>query len=529
MPAAEIGVSARAARRRNYARWRALSLSLVYVVFALHVLHWKLSGKTLAPLELNEVMYTLELGIITAGFLFMSALVVGAMVFGRFFCSWACHIMVLQDLCAYLLRKLRIPLKPVRSRLLLWVPPLTAFYMFLWPQVVRMWRTRAFPTFHLATDADGWASFTTQHFWRNLPGPGIIVLTFLTCGFVVVYLLGSRSFCTYVCPYGAVFGLADRLAPGKIRLKGTCRQCGTCTSVCTSHIRVHEEIDRFGMVVNPACLKDLDCVGACPHGAIGYGWGKPSLLTSLRGVGRFGVPYDFSLREELVMAGVFLTVLLSFRGLYGQIPFLLSLAFGAIAAYATVTALRLAREPNVRLANRFLRERGRLTPAGQAFTVLMAAATLFVAHSGWIRYHEFTGLRLAEAAMHAPHETLSTDAEASRTIVRTEVRGSISRGVTRNPAPLELARAARAHLLTADRWGLFDNAYVERSLVGVSLRLSDPESAVVYAKRFLRRYSGDAGIRFSYARALDALGRKQEAEEQLRLVIKTTNGNPHQQ
>ena len=65
--------------RRNYARWRALSLSLVYVVFALHILHWKTSGKTLAPLELNEVMYTLELGIITAGFLFMCFLVLGSL------------------------------------------------------------------------------------------------------------------------------------------------------------------------------------------------------------------------------------------------------------------------------------------------------------------------------------------------------------------------------------------------------------------------------------------------------------------
>ncbi len=84
--------------RRSFAKWRALSLSLVYLVFAAHIIHWKVTGKTLAPLELNEVMYTLELGIITAGFLFMCFLVFGTLIFGRFFCSWACHIMVLQDL-----------------------------------------------------------------------------------------------------------------------------------------------------------------------------------------------------------------------------------------------------------------------------------------------------------------------------------------------------------------------------------------------------------------------------------------------
>ena len=100
------------------------------MVFTIHIIHWKLTGRTLAPLELNEVMYTLELGIITAGFLFMCFLVLGTLIFGRFFCSWACHIMVLQDLCAWLLRKFGIRQKPVRSRLLLFVPPLTAFYMF---------------------------------------------------------------------------------------------------------------------------------------------------------------------------------------------------------------------------------------------------------------------------------------------------------------------------------------------------------------------------------------------------------------
>ena len=112
--------------RRTLAHWRAFSLSLVYVLFAIHIIHWKIKGTTLAPLELNEVMYTLELGIITAGFLFMGALVLGTLFFGRFFCSWACHIMVLQDLCAYLFRKVGIRAKPIRSRLLLWVPALTA-------------------------------------------------------------------------------------------------------------------------------------------------------------------------------------------------------------------------------------------------------------------------------------------------------------------------------------------------------------------------------------------------------------------
>ena len=122
---------------RSYGRWRAATLIGVYVLMTVHVLHWKITGKTLAPLELNEVMYTLELGIVTAGFLFMALAVLASAIFGRFFCSWGCHILALQDLCAWILGKLRIKPRGIRSRLLAWLPLFAAFYMFAWPQVAR--------------------------------------------------------------------------------------------------------------------------------------------------------------------------------------------------------------------------------------------------------------------------------------------------------------------------------------------------------------------------------------------------------
>ena len=145
-------------RRNKFARWRAASLLLVYILMAIHIAHWKISGKTLAPLELSEVMYTLELGIITAGFLFMIAAVIATAIFGRFFCSWGCHILALQDLSAWVLRKIRIRPRPIRSRILLWVPIIAAAYMFVWPQASRIASGRPMATLHLAADADGWAS-----------------------------------------------------------------------------------------------------------------------------------------------------------------------------------------------------------------------------------------------------------------------------------------------------------------------------------------------------------------------------------
>ncbi len=473
-------------RRRSFPRWRALTLSLVYVVFAIHIIHWRITGKTLAPLELNEVMYTLEAGIITAGFLFMCFLVLGTLLFGRFFCSWACHIMVLQDLCAWILRKLHIRQKPIRSRLLLWVPALTAVYMFIWPQILRAWHSKSLPTFRVLTDKEGWASFVTDNFWRNLPSAPVIILTFLVCGFLIVYLLGSRTFCTYVCPYGSIFALADRFSPGRLRVKkDKCQQCGTCTAACTSGIRVHEEVNQHGFIVNSACLKCLDCLSVCPQGALSYKFMKPSLLRSVKSGGRFGsLPYEFTLREELLIAVVFIVVLLAFRGLYSRVPFLLSLALGGIIGYFTAVVIRLFNKPDVTLGTLKLKQLGRLTGSGHAYIGFFVILTAFVAHSAFVRYHEYNGLRQTRAL---------------------KAVSSADRQET-------LALTALNHLTKADRWGLVGNVRVERDIAFVASRLGRFDQAETYARRYLKRHPDDIGINLELGRALLNQNRLAEAE-----------------
>ncbi len=485
-------------KRRNYAKWRAISLSLVYLVFAAHIAHWKITGQSLAPLELNEVMYTLELGIITAGFLFMCFLVLGSLIFGRFFCSWACHIMVLQDFCAWLLRKVKIRAKPIRSRVLLLVPPLTAGYMFIWPQIVRAYQSQSLPTFYFGTDRDGWASFVTNNFWRNLPGPAIIILTFLVCGFLIVYLLGSRTFCTYICPYGAIFALADRFAVGRIQVTDACEQCGQCTATCTSGVRVHEEVKMHGMIVNPACMKDMDCVSGCPQGALHYGFTKPSLFRSYSSGGRFGLPYDFSVVEEVLIGSVFVTCLLTFRSLYNRFPFLLSLAMGAVIAYLCVMTVRLFTRPHVVVSKIPLKDRGRLTGLGTGFLGIAALLAAFVAHSAFIRYHEYTGLRQAA-------------------------------GIEREADPeLRIARASLAYdrLLVSDEWGLVRNHRVEQSLLKASLQLERFDEAEGYANRLLERTPGHADSAYMLGQAQLGQGKESEAEGTFRWIVAAAPENP---
>ncbi len=468
----------------------------------LHVAHWKINGRTLAPLELNEVMYTLELGIVTAGFIFMVAAFVSAALFGRFFCSWGCHILALEDLCAWLLGRVRIRPKPVRSRVLLLVPPAAFLYMFVWPQVQRLLEGRPMPEPHVLTDAGGWASFMTTDFTRNLPGPGIALLTFAVCGFAIVYLLGSRSFCRYGCPYGVVFSLADRIAPGRIVVKGECTQSSHCTAACPSQVRVHEEIGRFGSVVDSACLKCLACVSACPNQAIGFGFTRPSLGRSFTRTGRRAVPADFTLGEDLLMAGVFIATLGILRGLYDAVPFLLTLALGAIFAYAAAMGLRLVRRPHARIGRFQLKLAGRVTPAGRVFVVIEVLLAMFLAHSGFIRYHEVLGARAYEQISTTWHERAS----APRTALLASTIG---------------------HLEAAGRWGLVRSPLQDRRLAALHLALGELlgnagrfEQAVVHFQATLEIEPDSALARYNLAVLLASLGRRDDAIEQYRLAAR---------
>ncbi len=488
-------------RRVNYARWRVATLAGVYVLMVLHVVHWKLSGRTLAPLELNEVMYTLELGIVTAGFIFMAVAVLATLIFGRFFCSWGCHILALEDLAAWLLGRLGIHPKPVRSRVLKWVPLGAMLYMFVWPQVSRLWQGRPMPVLHLQTDAEGWASFTTNDFWRNLPGPGVAILTFLICGFVVVYLLGTRAFCTYACPYGAIFRIADRFAAGRIVAAGDCSQCGKCTAVCQSRVLVHRELMAYGRVMDPACLKDLDCVAACPEGSIRYGVARPAILTIGGGQRIARPPYDFSWREDVLMAVVFLATLIIFRGLYHTVPFLLTLALGGGFAYLTVLLCRLPRTARLRLNNLRLRHDGRLTWAGRAFVAASVAMLAFSGHSAVIRYHEINSDRLLAA------------------LARHDDGGASARG--------ENMLAAISHLEFSEKWGLYQPLGQRQQLAqlhtDLGLLLADRgelPSAARHLARSTAVYPHHGPTRYNLGVILAALGRRDEAMEQYQKAVR---------
>jgi ferredoxin len=315
-----------ALKKPDYSHWRVICLSLVYLLMGIHIAHWKIAGRTLAPLELNEVLYTLHLGIITAGFIFMGVALLSIVIAGRFFCSWMCHILALQDLSEWILKKLKIKPKHIRSRYLYLIPFICFGYLFLLPQIQRIYFHQPLAIWRIQSDSEGWASFITNDFWRNLPGFGITMLTFFTCGFGIIYFLGSRSFCQYVCPYGALFAMTDRIAPGKIKLTGDCNQCGKCTAVCSSHIKVHKEILHFGKVVDHELLKRSGlCAGMSERCNSVWLHETNRIFSSLNAIPSEKKQFRLHFyKEDVILVFLFMLYLPIYFGLYDSIAFLLA-------------------------------------------------------------------------------------------------------------------------------------------------------------------------------------------------------------
>jgi polyferredoxin len=363
---------------------RALVLAGVWLFMLLHVVQWLAVGSTLAPIEPSESMATVKDGVVTVGAIFFATALVSTALLGRWFCGWGCHWVAIQDATAWFLARHGLRPKPFRSRLLVWMPLALALYMFAWPPFYRLviapWTMPdlRWPGFSMHV--------TTADFWATFPGLAMGIPFVLVSGVLVVWLLGTKGYCTYACPYGGFFAPADELAPMRIKVDhDRCHQCGRCTAACTSNVRVHEEIRDFGAVVDSGCMKCMDCVTACPNEALSFGLARPAVRidrAGSRSAASAERRWDLSWPEEIALAAVMLATLLAVRGISMSVPLLFASGIAACTTFIAWKSVRVLRDASVSFHGARLRFRGRLTGTGVAWLAAASACLCGVAYVG---------------------------------------------------------------------------------------------------------------------------------------------------
>ncbi len=462
------------------AQWRIFSLTVMSLVIAAHIAHWKINGRSLSSLQLSEAGRLAAEGVANTALFYFAALLLSTAIFGRLFCGWGCKMLAAQEICRWILGRLGIRPKLIRLRTLWLAPTLLCFYIFFFPAVQRLWLGEPMPSLRVELMSDDLTA--------DVSGSRVGIATILVCCIGMVYVMGSLSFCRYGCPYSPLFSLADRLAPGRIRLHGSCDGCAQCTAACSSSIRVHEEILQYGVVVNSDCNRCLECVSSCPSDAISYGWGWPTLFKKAAPITKPS-EYPFTLGEEILLLGVLTLSFMALNNLYGALPLLLSLSISTLVAYLTVLSLRLVQVSEVRLRHRILKRAGQVSPTGVFVFVMTVLVWGLISHSLLMQFHRVRATHALTKLGYPGVQTLTSDED------------------------LSLAQRATDDLRFFRNWSLINTLDANMQLAWLARARGD----VVELERELRNAiavdPGEARAHFNLGKALMRQGREEEAAQ----------------
>jgi len=209
---------------------------------------------------LMNLKYFLLTGVVPsihpAAMFLLTAFLAMSFLFRKAFCSWLCPVGTLSEYLSLLGKKLfgrnfriwrwiDIPLRGLKYLLL---------GFFVW--AISTMSAAAIANF-MRSDYGLVAGVKMLNFFRYLGETGLIVIGIL----VVASVLVENFWCRYLCPYGALLGLASLLSPMRIRREPEpCIDCGKCANVCPSNLPV----DKLVTIKSAECTGCLECVAICP-------------------------------------------------------------------------------------------------------------------------------------------------------------------------------------------------------------------------------------------------------------------------
>ncbi len=190
-----------------------------------------------------------------AMFLFAAFLLI-SLLLKKSFCSWLCPVGTISELLwnigvKVFGRNLRLPKWadiPLRGLKYL----LLGFFLFF----IGTMSAAALQLF-MATPYGLVADVRMLNFFRHMGQTAAIILGLL----VLLSMLIQNFWCRYLCPYGALMGLASLLSPIKIRRDAeACIDCGKCARACPAALPV----DKLVQIRSAECSACMQCVAACP-------------------------------------------------------------------------------------------------------------------------------------------------------------------------------------------------------------------------------------------------------------------------
>jgi polyferredoxin len=186
-----------------------------------------------------------------AGMFLLIAFLAGSWIFRKSFCGWLCPVGTLSEYLWRLGPRLRLPRwLDIALRSLKYIL-LGLFLYAVTSMSVPAIRAFLEGPYGIVSDVK------MLNFFRFLGLTGAIVVAAIVLASVLV----QNFWCRYLCPYGALMGLAGLASPLRIRRDtALCIDCGKCAKACPSALPV----DRVVTIRSAECTACLQCVADCP-------------------------------------------------------------------------------------------------------------------------------------------------------------------------------------------------------------------------------------------------------------------------